>query len=156
PRPLRGTAGRAGGRPLPLARGRDDPRGARGLGDERRRRGDGRPSPRAADRWRAVPPGIGAYASRTRARAKLPGGMIQQALHHVLDGRDLSRDETREVMGEIMAGEATPAQIGGFLVALRAKGETANEIAGCAEAMRAHMLAVRPRRDDLVDTAGTG
>jgi anthranilate phosphoribosyltransferase len=82
--------------------------------------------------------------------------MIQQALQHVLDGRDLSRDETREVMGEIMAGEATPAQIGGFLVALRAKGETADEIAGCAEAMRSHVLAVRPRRDDLVDTAGTG
>jgi anthranilate phosphoribosyltransferase len=82
--------------------------------------------------------------------------MIQQALQHVLDGRDLSRDETREVMGEIMAGEATPAQIGGFLVALRAKGETADEIAGCAEAMRSHVLAVRPRREDLVDTAGTG
>jgi anthranilate phosphoribosyltransferase len=82
--------------------------------------------------------------------------MIQQALQNVLDGRDLSRDDTREVMGEIMAGEATPAQIGGFLVALRAKGETAGEIAGCAEAMRAHVLAVRPRRDDLVDTAGTG
>jgi anthranilate phosphoribosyltransferase len=82
--------------------------------------------------------------------------MIQQALQHVLDGRDLSRDETREVMGEIMVGEATPAQIGGFLVALRAKGETADEIAGCAEAMRSHVLAVRPRRDDLVDTAGTG
>jgi anthranilate phosphoribosyltransferase len=82
--------------------------------------------------------------------------MIQQALQQVLDGRDLSRDETREVMGEIMAGDATPAQIGGFLVALRAKGETANEIAGCAEAMRAHVLSVRPRRDDLVDTAGTG
>src|SRR5213595_830986 len=59
-------------------------------------------------------------------------------------------------MSEIMAGEATPAQIGGFLVGLRAKGETADEIAGCAEAMRAHVLAVRPRRDDLVDTAGTG
>src|SRR5881296_4136429 len=59
-------------------------------------------------------------------------------------------------MSEIMRGEATPAQIGGFLVALRAKGETADEIAGCAEAMRAHVLAVRPRRDDLVDTAGTG
>ena len=82
--------------------------------------------------------------------------MIQQALQQVLDGRDLSRDETRAVMGEIMAGEATPAQIGGFLVALRAKGETADEIAGCAEAMRAHVLAVQPRRDDLVDTAGTG
>jgi anthranilate phosphoribosyltransferase len=82
--------------------------------------------------------------------------MIQQALQQVLDGRDLTRGETREVMGEIMAGNATPAQIGGFLIALRAKGETADEIAGCAEAMRAHVLAVRPRRDDLVDTAGTG
>jgi anthranilate phosphoribosyltransferase len=82
--------------------------------------------------------------------------MIQQALQQVLDGRDLTRDEAREVMGEIMAGDATPAQIGGFLVALRAKGETAEEIAGCAEAMRAHALAVQPRRDDLVDTAGTG
>ena len=55
-----------------------------------------------------------------------------------------------------MRGEATPAQIGGFLVALRLKGETADEIAGCAEAMREHVLAVRPQRDDLVDTAGTG
>jgi anthranilate phosphoribosyltransferase len=82
--------------------------------------------------------------------------MIQQALQQVLDGRDLTRAETREVMGEVMAGEATPAQIAGFLVALRAKGETADEIAGCAEAMRTHVLAVRPRRDDLVDTAGTG
>src|SRR3954447_1723309 len=82
--------------------------------------------------------------------------MIQQALQRVLDGRDLSRAETREVMGEIMAGEGPPAQIGGFLVALRAKGETADEIAGCAEAMREHALAVRPQRDDLVDTAGTG
>ena len=82
--------------------------------------------------------------------------MIQQALQQVLDGRDLSRHDTREVMGQIMAGDATPAQIGGFLVALRAKGETPDEIAGCAEAMRAHVLAVRPRRDDLVDTAGTG
>ncbi|HYX76924.1 MAG TPA: anthranilate phosphoribosyltransferase [Gaiellaceae bacterium] len=82
--------------------------------------------------------------------------MIQQALQLVLDGRDLSREETREVMDEIMSGVATPAQIGGFLVALRAKGETADEIAGCAEAMRAHVLSVHPRRDDLVDTAGTG
>src|SRR5437868_7786979 len=59
-------------------------------------------------------------------------------------------------MGEVMAGEATAAQIAGFLVALRAKGETAGEIAGCAEAMREHVLEVRPERDDLVDTAGTG
>jgi anthranilate phosphoribosyltransferase len=82
--------------------------------------------------------------------------MIQPALQQLLDGRDLSRGDAREVMGEIMRGEATPAQIGGFLVALRAKGETADEITGCAEAMREHALAVRPRREDLVDTAGTG
>jgi anthranilate phosphoribosyltransferase len=82
--------------------------------------------------------------------------MIQTALNRVLDGHDLSRDEAREAMGAIMRGETTPAQIAGFLVALRAKGETADEIAGCADAMRAHVLAVRPQRDDLVDTAGTG
>jgi anthranilate phosphoribosyltransferase len=82
--------------------------------------------------------------------------MIQQALAQLLDGRDLSRDEARTVMGSIMSGEATPAQIAGFLIALRAKGETADEIAGCAEAMREHMLPVRPQRADLVDTAGTG
>ena len=82
--------------------------------------------------------------------------MIQDALSALLDGRDLDRDEARHVMGSIMDGEATPAQIGGFLVALRLKGETAEEIAGCAEAMREHVLAVKPQRGDLVDTAGTG
>src|SRR3954466_6020758 len=81
---------------------------------------------------------------------------IQEGLARLLDGHDLSRDEARSVMGEIMSGAATPAQIGGFLIALRLKGETAEEIAGCAEAMREHVLAVRPKRDDLVDTAGTG
>ena len=55
-----------------------------------------------------------------------------------------------------MAGDATQAQIAGFLVALRAKGETADEIAGCAEAMRAHVLPVTTSRDDLVDVVGTG
>ena len=82
--------------------------------------------------------------------------MIQAALAELLDGHDLSRPRAREVMGEIMRGEATPAQIGGFLVALRAKGETADEITGCAEAMREHVVPVRAARDDLVDTAGTG
>jgi len=82
--------------------------------------------------------------------------MMQTTLARLLDGHDLTRKEAREAMNTIMSGEATPAQIGGFLVALRLKGETADEIAGCAEAMRAHVLAVRPRREDLVDTAGTG
>jgi anthranilate phosphoribosyltransferase len=82
--------------------------------------------------------------------------VIQEAIARLLDGRSLGRAEARDVMGEIMAGAATPAQIAGFLVALRAKGETADEIAGCAEAMREHVVAVRPSREDLVDTAGTG
>jgi anthranilate phosphoribosyltransferase len=81
---------------------------------------------------------------------------MQATLARLLDGHDLSRAEAREAMNTIMSGEATPAQIGGFLVALRLKGETADEIAGCAEAMRAHVLAVHPQREDLVDTAGTG
>ena len=82
--------------------------------------------------------------------------MIQAAIHTILEGHDLAREDAREVMGEIMSGEATPAQIGGFLVALRAKGETADEIAGCAEAMRAHVLPVHPTRTDVVDVVGTG
>jgi anthranilate phosphoribosyltransferase len=82
--------------------------------------------------------------------------MIQVAISRLLDGHDLSREEAREVMTAIMSGQATQAQMGGFLVALRAKGETADEITGCAEAMRAHVLAVKPKREDLVDTAGTG
>jgi anthranilate phosphoribosyltransferase len=81
---------------------------------------------------------------------------MQAAIARLLDGHDLTRDEAREAMNTIMSGDATPAQIGGFLVALRLKGETADEIAGCAEAMRAHVLAVKPKREDLVDTAGTG
>ena len=68
--------------------------------------------------------------------------MITDALAQLLDGRDLTREESRGVMGSIMAGAATPAQIGGFLVALRLKGETPAEIAGAAEAMRAHVVPV--------------
>jgi anthranilate phosphoribosyltransferase len=82
--------------------------------------------------------------------------MIQEALARLLDGHDLDRADARAVMDEIMGGEATPAQIGGFLVALRLKGETPDEIAGFAEAIRGRGVAVAPSRDDLVDTAGTG
>src|SRR6266536_3340088 len=123
-----------------------------------RGRGDGGAPSLAPGRRRSVPSGIGADAGRPRARTEFPGGerMIQRALARLLDGHDLSREEAREVMGSIMSGEATPAQIAGFLIALRAKGETADEIAGCAEAMREHALPARPQRDDLVDTAGTG
>jgi anthranilate phosphoribosyltransferase len=82
--------------------------------------------------------------------------VIQGTIARLLDGHDLTRDDACETMRTIMRGEATPAQIAGFLVALRAKGETADEIAGCAEAMREHVLRVNPRRSDLVDIVGTG
>jgi len=82
--------------------------------------------------------------------------VIQQGLARLLDGHDLSRGQARATMEEIMAGEATQAQIAGFLVALKVKGETADEIAGCAEAMREHVLRVNPARTDLVDVVGTG
>ena len=82
--------------------------------------------------------------------------MIQATIAKLLDGHDLTRAEACETMRTIMRGEATPAQIAGFLVALRAKGETVDEIAGCAEAMREHVLRVNPKRDDLVDIVGTG
>jgi anthranilate phosphoribosyltransferase len=82
--------------------------------------------------------------------------MIQQAIAELLDGRDLDSAAAKAAMDEIMSGEATQAQTAGFLVALSAKGETADEIAGCAEAMRAHVIPVTPARADLVDTAGTG
>ncbi|MGC9975042.1 MAG: anthranilate phosphoribosyltransferase, partial [Gaiellaceae bacterium] len=82
--------------------------------------------------------------------------MIQNAIAKALDKDDLTRTEAYEVMNEIMAGEATQAQIAGFLVALRAKGETPEEIAGCAEAMRTHVVVVEPKRTDLVDVVGTG
>jgi len=82
--------------------------------------------------------------------------VIQGTIARLLDGHDLTRDDACETMRTIMRGEATPAQIAGFLVALRAKGETADEIAGCAEAMREHVLRVNPQRSDLVDIVGTG
>ena len=82
--------------------------------------------------------------------------MILDALGRLLEGDDLTREEARQAMGEIMAGEATDAQIGGFLVALRIKGETPDEIAGFAEAIREQALVVRPERTDLVDVVGTG
>ena len=82
--------------------------------------------------------------------------MIQSTIARLVDGHDLTRQEACESMHTIMRGDATPAQIAGFLVALRAKGETVDEIAGCAEAMREHVLRVNPQREDLVDIVGTG
>ncbi|MBI3742373.1 MAG: anthranilate phosphoribosyltransferase, partial [Chloroflexi bacterium] len=66
------------------------------------------------------------------------------------------RAEAESVMNEIMDGVATPAQMAAFLTALRLKGETVDEITGCARVMRAKAIYVQPARKDIVDTAGTG
>ena len=82
--------------------------------------------------------------------------MIAESIARVADGHDLSRAEARSVMNVVMEGEATPAQIGGLLVGLRAKGETVDEITGFAEALREHVVPVSPTRTPLVDVVGTG
>ena len=82
--------------------------------------------------------------------------IVGPAIQLLLDGHHLSREDAHELMGSIMDGEATPAQIAGFLVALRTKGETADEIAGFAEAMREHVVPVTPQRAPVVDIVGTG
>ncbi|WP_018015738.1 anthranilate phosphoribosyltransferase [Teredinibacter turnerae] len=81
---------------------------------------------------------------------------IQQALARVVAGNDLSQDEMVEVMTAVMSGQATPAQIGGFLVALRMKSESLDEITGAAMVMRELATKVEVSANNLVDTCGTG
>ena len=83
--------------------------------------------------------------------------MIREAIGAIVnEGRSLSEQEAAAVMEEIMSGEATPAQLAAFLVALRLKGETVEEIAGMARVMRAKALRVPFEGPPLLDTCGTG
>ncbi|HSB55547.1 MAG TPA: anthranilate phosphoribosyltransferase [Gemmatimonadales bacterium] len=82
---------------------------------------------------------------------------LKHALRRIADAGTLSSDETAAAFGVIMRGEATPALIGALLLALRARGETAEEVAGAAQALRAAMVSVRLGDGaPLVDTCGTG
>lgn len=81
---------------------------------------------------------------------------IKQALKVVVSGRDLPEDEMASVMEQIMTGQATPAQIGGLLVALSIKGESVDEIVGAAQVMRRLATPVSLSDLPLVDTCGTG
>jgi len=81
---------------------------------------------------------------------------IKQALGAVIERQDLTTAQMTSVMRQIMAGEATDAQIGGFLVALRMKGEALDEIEGAAIVMRELATKVNVQGDFLVDTCGTG
>ncbi len=82
--------------------------------------------------------------------------MLNQYIARLLDRQDLTAAEAEQAMEIIMTGQATPAQIGGYLVALRMKGETVEEITGSAQAMRRAAVPVRPTRRDVIDTCGTG
>jgi len=86
----------------------------------------------------------------------VPHDVLTAAIDALASGRSLGAGETQAVLEVIMAGDAPDAQIGGFLIALRTKGETEEEIAGLARAMRALATPVTSTRTDLVDTAGTG
>ncbi len=81
---------------------------------------------------------------------------IQDSLAKVLERTDLSAAEMQATMRQIMTGEATPAQVGGFLVGLRMKGETVAEIAAAAGVMRELAARVEVSQEHLVDTCGTG
>jgi anthranilate phosphoribosyltransferase len=82
--------------------------------------------------------------------------VITRAIDAIASGEDLSQQATGEVLGQIMGGNASETQIAAFLIALRTKGETVDEIAGLAATMRALAEPVRTARADLVDTSGTG
>ena len=81
---------------------------------------------------------------------------LRRALTALANRQSLSEDQTAEVFGVVMNGEATPAQIGGLLMGLRAKGETADELAGAVRALRDAMVRVDATHEHLVDTCGTG
>jgi anthranilate phosphoribosyltransferase len=86
----------------------------------------------------------------------VPNPILTRAIDTLASRTDLSADQTAEVLGEIMHGEVSETQIAGFLIALRTKGETVQELAGLARTMRALATHVPLDRDDLLDTAGTG
>jgi anthranilate phosphoribosyltransferase len=86
----------------------------------------------------------------------MPNPTLTAAIDALASRRDLSTDETAEVLAEIMHGEASETQIAGFLIALRTKGETVDELTGLARTMRELAAHVPTDRHDLLDTAGTG
>jgi anthranilate phosphoribosyltransferase len=86
----------------------------------------------------------------------MPNQILTRAIDSLAARRDLSAEQAAQVLAEIMHGEVSEIQIAAFLVALRTKGETVEELAGLASTMRALAAPVRTRRADLLDTAGTG
>jgi anthranilate phosphoribosyltransferase len=86
----------------------------------------------------------------------MPNAILTRAIDTLASRTDLSADESAEVLAEIMHGEVSETQIAGFLIALRTKGETVEELAGLARTMRSLATHVQSERPDLLDTSGTG
>jgi anthranilate phosphoribosyltransferase len=86
----------------------------------------------------------------------MPNDVLTAAIDALASRRDLSQEQAGDVLAQIMAGDASEAEIAAFLIALRTKGETVEEIAGLAATMRALATGVPTQRRDLLDTAGTG
>ncbi len=86
----------------------------------------------------------------------MPNAVLTSAIDALASREDLSEDRAAEVLAEIMRGEVSETQIAGFLIALRTKGETVDELAGLARTMRELAAHVETGREDLLDTAGTG
>jgi len=81
---------------------------------------------------------------------------LNDAVAKIAEGRNLTGQEAALAMNEIMSGEAPEALIAGFLIGLRVKGETAEEIAGCAGVLRTRAVTIRTKHRNVVDTCGTG
>jgi anthranilate phosphoribosyltransferase len=86
----------------------------------------------------------------------MPNPTLTRAIDALASRRDLSVEEAADVLAEIMHGDVSEIQIAAFLIALRTKGETVEELAGLARTMRALSAHVLSDREDLLDTAGTG
>ncbi len=82
--------------------------------------------------------------------------MIESAIKDLAEGKNLSEETSFESMNDIMEGRASKTQISAFLIALRMKGETSEEIAGFARSMREQCIQIAPMKEGLVDTCGTG
>jgi anthranilate synthase/phosphoribosyltransferase len=124
------------------------------------------PAPSTAGVGPVAPPGgapaAGPVASPGGAPAAGPApstagaATIRQAISRVAAGTSLDEEESTQVMGAVMDGEATPSQISALVTAMRMKGETVDEITGFARAMRQRATPIRPKTDVCIDTCGTG
>jgi len=114
----------------------------------------------AGSRPRPLATGAGATDAAARIGSSLSSASSAEIITAAIDalacGQDLGLEQTAAVLAEIMAGNASEIQIAGFLIALRTKGETVEELAGLAKTMRALAARVEVACPDLLDTAGTG